>query len=113
MSADLTPHEAVRLERTRRGWSVRTAAQHGGMSNTAWGDMEAGERAVSPLFQRAVAKAFDWPLDWPTSMVAPVDATVSERITTLEDSVARLTRAVDLLVAELERREQQPSKKAR
>lgn len=110
---EMTPHEAVRRERTRRGLSVRTAAQLGGISNTAWGDMEAGERAVSPLFQRAVAKAFGWPSDWPTSLVAPPDASVTERITTLEDSVARLSHAVDLLVAELERQAQQPAKKAK
>ena len=113
MQQELAPHQAVHEERLRRGWSIRTAASKGGMSNTAWGDIENGDRAVSPLFQRAVSTAFGWPDDWPTTMVAPAGSSVSDRITTLEESVARLTAAVDLLVAALEKQSPQPSKKAK
>jgi len=86
--------ERVGLERRLRGWSVREAARHGGVSNTLWGKWEQG--AASAQMIPAVAQAFGWPADWesnppPVTMPPPDD---------LASRVAELERAVLLLLEE-------------
>jgi transcriptional regulator with XRE-family HTH domain len=61
--ADL--RERVRAERRARGWSIRTAAANGGISNTAWGDWEANRRDIGDGVQAGIAQALAWPLNWP------------------------------------------------
>jgi hypothetical protein len=56
--------ERVREEVRLRNMSVRQAAAAGGVSNTTWGDFYATGIAT-PKMRDAVARAFDWPLDWP------------------------------------------------
>lgn len=97
--------EAVIAERRRRGWSVRQAALRGGVSNTAWGDMEATIREPSDRLRRAVADAFDWPLDWYESPpTPPQDETTAARLHHLEEAVDRLGELVDELLKQRENR---------
>ena len=96
----LTPQEAVAQERHRRALSVRQAARLGDVSNTIWGDMEAGRTPLTMRMQHAVAQAFGWPLDWPETMTAPPQSSVIQRLEVLETSLARLATAVDLLLQE-------------
>lgn len=58
-----TPADRVAKARKARGWSIRTAAQNGGISNQTWGVFEGGGN-ITPAIQRAVMQAFDWPADW-------------------------------------------------
>lgn len=80
----------MRAERNRRALSVRQAAVLGGVSNTAWGDMEHGVVDLTPRLRMAVAAAFDWPEDWPETMTQAPDSTLVERIETLEQQVRDL-----------------------
>ena len=67
-----SPGDYVKVERERRGLSVREAASRTGpdpqdkISNTYWGDFERGKRALSPQIERAVAKVFGWEANWAT-----------------------------------------------
>ena len=91
------PGAAVRrviAERLRRGWSIRTAAQAGQVSNTSWGDMEAGVRPITPKMQRAVAQAFGWDAGWPYNG-GPTTMGVAERVAMLEEQVAHLSELVE------------------
>lgn len=54
----------VIAERRARGWSVRRAAQEGGVSNQTWGSFEAGG-ALTYRMREAVQKAFGWAGTWP------------------------------------------------
>lgn len=66
------PKARVIAERERRGWSIRTAAKAGGVSNTAWTDYESGKRRLSQKMQQAVSTAYGWDIGWPTaSRVTP------------------------------------------
>jgi transcriptional regulator with XRE-family HTH domain len=56
--------DRVRLERLRRKWSVRQAASAGGISNTHWQAFENGLQELTPGLSAAVARAFEWDLDW-------------------------------------------------
>lgn len=55
--------ELVAAERRRHGWSIRRAAEHGGISNTHWGRFEKGGDITAGV-RVAVARAFNWPTDW-------------------------------------------------
>lgn len=66
---------AVAAERRRHAWSVRKAAEHGGISNTTWQAFE-NTGKVTDAVRRGVANAFGWDKDWPESPpAAPTAAT--------------------------------------
>ncbi len=82
--------DRVRHERLRRGWSVRDAAAAGSISNTYWGKFEDYRQSLTPMIATAVAKAFDWPADWP-------DAADGQPVNRQADEMAQLRREVDAL----------------
>jgi len=83
------------LGRRLRGMSQRAAAQAGEVSNTTWGRLESGEIGLTPVTVLAVARAFNWPEDWPES---PPDEKVSEPDVALREAVDVLTDRIDELV---------------
>jgi hypothetical protein len=101
-STTITPQQAVQAERHRRALSIRQAARMADVSNTHWGDMEAGRAPLTGRMRQAVATAFDWPLDWPETMTAPPDSSVIQRLEALETATARLAVAVEPLTRALE-----------
>ena len=107
-TTQLTPQEAVTMERRRRALSIRQAARLGDVSNTAWGDMEAGRAPITLRLQQAVADAFDWPMDWPETMTAPPDSSVIQRLEALEHSLALLVQAVNAMTLRLEQQDGRP-----
>ncbi len=62
MTDDL--RERVALERKLRYKSDRAAATAGGVANTTWSRWMNGDDLTDGMRQ-AVAKAFNWPPDWP------------------------------------------------
>lgn len=69
MNGDL--RELIRRERRQRGWSMRTAATHAGVSNTTWSRVEAGAVPLTPHMVAAIAAAFEWPVDWEINPPVP------------------------------------------
>ncbi len=70
-------------------------ASNGAISNTRWGDFEAGIAVLSPRIQQGIAAAFGWPSDWPFEEVVVEEGFVAEtraRFDTLEARVAELER---------------------
>lgn len=63
------PANRVRLERLRRGWSVRDAARASGISNTYWGAFEDFRQPLTPTIADAVARAFGWDTGWADRLV--------------------------------------------
>jgi hypothetical protein len=112
--------DAVRQERLRRGWSVRTAAaaSHGRLSNTWWGNFEDYRQPITQNIIEAVMEAFGWPEDWPESRVEasprrvrglgpliPVDVDlvdVERRVSRLEAELADLAVLTRRLAVELD-----------
>lgn len=92
---DRHPRQAVIAERTRLGLSVRKAAALGGIANTSWGNYEAG-LDLTDQTRLAVAKALDWPEDWPTNL-PPIP---ESEATKLLGEVQRLALVVQLLTDE-------------
>lgn len=95
--------ERVRAERTRRGMSIRAASSAGGVSNTTWGAFEAGTASLGGSMRVAVAKAFDWPTDWPE--MPPIlfrqdEDVILSRLDSIQTELAELTRLV-LRIADL------------
>ena len=94
------PRERMAVERKRRGWSQRQAAEHAQIAHSLWSLMENGDRPISDKSRVAIAAAFDWPLDWPDvepgappQSVSEFDA-LKERVADLEALVRALTRAL-------------------
>lgn len=89
----MTSVEAVVAERRRRGWSVRTAAIAGGVSNTTWGTFER-TGAITPAVQRAVVTAYGWPADWwdnPPAQAGPHPGEVAELRSLVAEMAAQQT----------------------
>lgn len=86
--------DKVRRERLNRGWSVRQASSAGRISNTYWGEFEDYKRQLTPTIAAAVAKAYDWPADWPDGEVTQLTRRDDDRFSALE-------RAADALRVEL------------
>jgi hypothetical protein len=105
MARTMPPTQQIVIsERRRRGWSIRTAAERGAVSNTTWGRFEAGHQLTGTMRQ-AVARAFTWPLSWPETTPAPtvirsgeVVASILERLEVAEDRAEKLARIVAFLV---------------
>jgi transcriptional regulator with XRE-family HTH domain len=119
---------AVKARRLIRRLSMREAAKIGGISVSAWSELEQDRHEVpSYATQRAVAAALDWPLDWWDRLAAgedvptvagqsadawagpPAAETVDERLDRIERmvraSAATLTRLdgrVDVLLEQAE-----------
>jgi len=91
----------VKNARNARGWSIRTAAQHGGISNQTWSVYER-DGNLTDAVHRAVMQAFDWPATWRDD--AP-EAAVS-----LRDEVAALSQRLDDLAERLNRAAEQIAK---
>lgn len=94
--------ESVAAERKSRGWSIRTAAERGGISNTYWGKFEKGDINPDPEHPeliRAVSVAFDWPADWATR---PPPSDFSRRLAALEQDADEHKRTRGLGIAALE-----------
>ena len=65
---------AVKARRLIRRLSMREAAKIGGISVSAWSELEQDRHEVpSYATQRAVAAALDWPLDWWDRLAAGED----------------------------------------
>lgn len=80
--------DRVRLERLRRGWSVRTAATRGDISNTWWGKFEDHRQPLTPAIAAAVAKAYEWPNDWANEDTIAIGyEVVADRLTAIEAKV--------------------------
>jgi hypothetical protein len=67
----------VRTERLRRGLTPLAAGQLGGISKAGWINIENGTARRIDHWRYAVARAFDWPDDWPEH--PPVPPAVSQR----------------------------------
>jgi transcriptional regulator with XRE-family HTH domain len=97
-------------ERRTRGMSARAAAAAGGVSNTTWGRLEAGEIDLTERTRLAVATAFGWQIDWPENpppvtspgVNQPGDDDVAERVQLLQREVAALSEVVLLLAMDVE-----------
>ena len=88
----------MKLERKRRALSIRSASALSGISNQTWGVFEKGETSLTPTVQYGVAKAFDWPTDWPeTKIPGYVPPTDVDEITLLKERVAKLEVALEAL----------------
>lgn len=89
--------DAVRHERLRRGWSVRTAAAatHGKLSNTWWGNFEDYRQPLTANIVEAVAEAFGWDTNWPATKVARPAGGIGKGLGSLivSDPVAHTTRS--------------------
>lgn len=60
--------DRVRRERLRRGWTGRGAvAEAQGISNTHWNNFEDYRMSLTPGITAAVARAYGWSMDWPTT----------------------------------------------
>ena len=59
--------ERVKAERQWRGWSMRAAAEAGGISNQSWSTFER-TGVVTNGIHAAVIRAFSWPGDWQTNL---------------------------------------------
>lgn len=99
--------ERIQLERKLRGWSIRTAASQGGISNQTWSTYETGG-AITDGIRRAVRQAFEWPQDWPDNLPAPpmtlgVEEELREQVRALGVQVAEVIQRVEELGAEVER----------
>jgi len=100
--------ERIRYERKLRGWSIRAAAQAGGISNQGWSTFERTGRVTDGV-QRAVMQAFDWPETWqeapPERPVAPVGETAALRadLNDLKDQLREALEVMAELTAELRR----------
>lgn len=89
---------------------MRAAAKLGGVSATAWSDLEAGKSPPSTATQRAVALALQWPVNWLNQIEGsgyvtqqPVDdplAALRAQVEALRVEVAALQRDVGLLGGE-------------
>lgn len=106
-----TLRDRVAAERNRRGWSVRTAAQAGGISNTLWGRFENGDSDVTPKVRHGVARAFDWPDEWPERtpelpQLAEIRDEAAERFGAILDAL----RSMSSRLEQLERRISQPER---
>jgi len=96
---------------------MREAAKIGGISVTAWSELEQGRHDTpSNATQRAVAAALDWPLDWWDRLVAGEDVpsvagqsadawagSVPPAAETVEDRLDRIERMVRACAATLAR----------
>jgi transcriptional regulator with XRE-family HTH domain len=93
-------------ERRMRGLSGRAAASLGGIANTTWSGFEAGGQLTDGV-RRAVAKAFDWHMDWPENPPAEftqLDGDVLRRMEEqLRAEIAEGDERVDARVRALER----------
>ena len=69
------------------------------MSNTLWGQYEAGQRPLSNRIQAAVAEAFGWNEDWPSDPPARI---TPEQTADLLTVIERLEQAVDHLTVEVQ-----------
>lgn len=103
--------DTVRQERLSRGWSVRTAASRGGISNTWWSRFEDGLQPLTPAIGEAVAEAFDWPATWAATPPGPADQ--SAVVMELVRQVAELTTRVEEMGAELAKMRQPSGRAAR
>ena len=86
--------ERVREEVRLRNMSVRQAAAAGGVSNTTWGDYYATGIAT-PKMREAVARAFDWQLDWPENPPPLPEAREDQLIKLIAERVAKVDRLAD------------------
>lgn len=102
------PNEAtdrVAGERRQRGWSIRAAANAGGISNTLWGRYENGEAELSGRIRQAVATAFGWPMSWPEEPAsgAGVRDEAAERFAELLDALGVLAARLESLERRIDR----------
>lgn len=96
------PVEAVKRERRLRGWSVRSAATAGGVSNTTWAAYES-TGVLTDAMQRAIVRAFGWESTWADDVTAEPPAVEHDVLRMLVSEVAALREDV-AAVAELLRR---------
>ena len=93
--------ERVIDERIRRGWSIREAAAHGGVSNTTWARYEQTGNLTGRMRQ-AVALAYSWTVDWPDTPDTAEPATAPEpddELTEIASKVDRLADSIDAVLA--------------
>lgn len=88
----------VRDERFARGWSVRRAAQEGGVSNQTWGSYENGG-PLTVRMRAAVQRAFSWPATWPEE---PVNAVRQDEAAALRHLIAEQALQMEQLIARVE-----------
>lgn len=95
-------NKAVERERRLRGWSVREAARHGGVSNTTWGDYEKSGILTAGM-QQAIVRAFDWAPTWAEDVDAPAPAVPDDVLTMLVARVEALHKDVLAIAQTLHR----------
>jgi hypothetical protein len=92
--------ERVQLERRHRGLSIRAAASKLSLiSNTTWDKFER-TGVASPKVREAIARTFDWPMDWPEELPAvPVRPEQVNQLDEIGQQIEELTALVRWLIA--------------
>lgn len=93
----------VWVERYRRYWSIRDAAEGSGVSNQTWSSWEKVGGPPSEKVRAAVARRFGWPSDWPENPpeiegeppVSSPGVDLSARVERLERDLKRVLVTVD------------------
>lgn len=103
--------ELVTTQRKLSYRSVRAAALAGRISNTRWGDYEAGKIGVTDAVRRGVARAFKWGDDWPEN---PPEVFTPRRqsaagMAALRQAVVRLDGEIGKMSGRIDALERQPS----
>lgn len=91
----------VRTERLRRNLTPLAAGQLGGISKAGWINIENGTARRIDHWRYAVARAFDWPDDWPEHPPAPPE--VSRRDDEVLEAFERLGETILAAMAEMQR----------
>ena len=81
---------------------MRAAAKLGGLSPTAWSDLEAGRHPPTPTTQRAVAAALGWQVDWLDVAERGDDPPAPEQVSRTDDLDA-LRQQVEALATDVQR----------
>ena len=97
--------QAIQARRDALRLSMRAAAAAGGISPTAWSDLEAGKHPPTPATQRKIATALQWPIDWldvvaaggePIKQPDAPSATLEQRVTAVEGQLRELLTLVQV-----------------
>jgi transcriptional regulator with XRE-family HTH domain len=103
----------IRRARRRKGWSIREAARHAGISDSYWSQLERGRKTPRPgvLWQLAVALDLTGPERHDLFALAGIDLDDEDKPTTAIDGMGiedweRVKHFADAMIRRLRRRDQ-------